>query len=91
MSIPELRNAAPIRPATSCCDQAVRYLYTLFGQAASGHLAEICIQTSDKADWSLEARRVTKVQESERSRTGAAHAAVSNQLRKSSLHPAKEN
>jgi hypothetical protein len=35
----------------------VRYLYTLFGQAASGDLTEICIQTSDKADRFLEARR----------------------------------
>ena len=52
-------------------------------------VSEICIQTSDKADWSLEVRRVKKAQETERFRTGAAQAAVSNQFRKSSLPPSQ--
>ena len=49
----------------------------------------ICIQASDKADWSLGGVTGEKARETERSRTGAAHAAVSTQLRKSSLTPSQ--
>ena len=67
----------------------VRYLYTFFGQTAKPHLTEICIQTSDKAARSFGGREGQKAQESERSWTGALHAAVINQLRKSSLTPSQ--
>jgi hypothetical protein len=35
--------------------------WSAFGQGATGDLTEICIQISDKADWSLEARLVKKL------------------------------
>ena len=54
-----------------------------------GYLTEICIQTSDGPDWSLEARPVKNAQEPSGPEPAQGHAAVSNQLRKSSLTPSQ--